>query len=127
MHDQRMTKVLFLEAVQSTLLLLFVVIVELRHALFECRSRSFGAHTHLALLFDRLQAGSRVTTLLAQADELVFQALAFLAPVFHLRLGAIGRRFEIDQCLFERRRELLLGEQVLLNRPNTSFLLFNEL
>lgn len=117
---------LFLEAVQTTLLL-FLVGIELRHALLKCGSCSFSSHAHLTFLFDSLQTGAGVATLFSQANKLVLETLTLLTPVLHLGLRSVGRGLEIDKCFFERRCELLLGEQVLLDRPNSSFLVLDKL
>ena len=110
-----------LEAVERALLL-FLRRVELRHSLLERLSCSFSTHAHLALLLDCLQARSGATTFLVQTRKFVFERGTFLAPAIHFRLGAVGASFEVDECLFKRRRELFLSEEVLLDRADASFL-----
>lgn len=116
-----------LEAVQPALLLVFLVGVELGHALLKGLAGSLSANAHLALFLDSLETGAGATTFLAQAHELVFEVLALLAPVLHLGLGAVCRSLEVDECLFKRRCELLLRKQMLLNRADACFLLLDEL
>ena len=121
-----MTDVLFLEAIEPALLL-FLVGVEFGHALFQCLTSTFGAHSHLAFFFDSLQTGSRVTALLTQADQLVFEALALLPPVLHFRLGSVGGRLKVDKSFLKGGCELLLCKEMLLDGPDASLLVFNEL
>ena len=57
-----------------------------------------------------------------QACEFVFERGTLLAPGFHLRLGAVRAGLEVDEGFFESCGELLLSEEVLLDRADTSFL-----
>lgn len=115
-----------LEAVERALFLLLAG-VELPHPLLQRLPGSLGADAHLALFLDGLQAHARVAALFAQADEFVFEALAFALPVVHVRLGAVGRRLEVDEGFFEGGGQLLLGEEVLLDRADAGFLFLDHL
>ena len=113
-----------LKAIKRILLFL-LRLVKLHHALLEGLPGAFSPHAHLALLLDSLQAGAGIV--LAQADELVFEPRALLPPAFHLGLGAVGRRLEVDERLLQRGCQLLLGEEVLLDGADTRFLFFDDL
>jgi hypothetical protein len=115
-----------LEAVERALFL-FLAGVQLSHPLLQRLPGPLGADAHLALFLDGLQAHARVAALLAQADEFVFEALALALPVVHVRLGAVGRRLEVDEGFFEGGGQLLLGEEVLLDCADAGFLFFDHL
>ena len=91
------------------------------------RPRSLGLLSRVPLLFDRLHRVPGRRPLLAQQSQLVFIRPGFLLPSFHVNSDFVALRFEINERFLERGCKLFLGKEVLLDGPNTRFLVLGVL
>lgn len=114
-----------LEAVETALLLLLGDGV---HALLEARVRNLGVAPLAPLLLHLLQAPPVVLLrLVAQVLDLALELARPPPPRLAVRLDLVLLPLQVRERLLERRRQLLLGREVLLDQSDAGFLVFLDL
>lgn len=119
-----------LKTIQAALLLLFADGI---HPLFQVCSGNLGIFSLLSLFLDLQHAppvflfGATVAFSLQCGIQFSFQFLGALTPCVTISLDLVTLSLQVGEGFLKSRGELLLGEQVLLDRANPSFLVFLDL